>query len=143
MTKLTAIHRPVVLQRRVPQERTVLKTVEIPINQVTKHVKIPQTLYIDKVVVDLPVVMQRQVPRIQTVLMTVEGPPTHFVGRVMEALMACVRWHAQNAAASPRASRTTHAMNVASTAAEREEKSSHVHQRLTDSKPQDLTHSKV
>ena len=82
----------------------------------TKHVNIPQTLYINKVVVDLPMVMQRQVPRIQTVLMTVEGPPTQFVGRVMEALMACVRWHAQNAAASPRASRTTHAMNVASTA---------------------------
>ena len=37
------------------------------INQVNKHVKIPQTLHIDKVVVDLPVVMQRQVPRIQTV----------------------------------------------------------------------------
>ena len=30
--------------------------------------------------------------------------------------MACVRWHAHNAGASPRASRTTHAMNVASTA---------------------------
>ena len=101
VTKLAAIHRPVVMQRQVPQIRTVLKTVEIPINQVTKHVKIPQTLYIDKVVVDLPVVMQRQVPRIQTVLMTVEGPPTQFVGRVMEELMACVRWHAQNAAASP------------------------------------------
>ena len=28
----------------------------------TKHVKIPQTQNIDKVVVDLPVVMQRQVP---------------------------------------------------------------------------------
>ena len=116
VTKLAAIHRPVVLQRQVPQIRTVLKTVEIPINQVTKHVKIPQTLHIDKVVVDLPVVMQRQVPRIQTSLKTVEVPPAQFVGRVMEAPMACVRWHAQNAAASPRASRTTHAMNVASTA---------------------------
>ena len=83
--------------------------------QVTKHAEIPQFLYIDTVV-DMPVVLQRQVPRIQTVLMTMEGPPTQFVGRVMEALLACVRWHAQNAAASPRASRTTHAMNVASTA---------------------------
>ena len=116
VTKLAAIHRPVVMQRQVPQIRTVLKTVEIPINQVTKHVKIPQTLYFDKVVVDLPEVIQRNVPRIQTVLMSVEGPPTQFVGRVMEALMACVRWHAQNATASPRASRMTHAMNVASTA---------------------------
>ena len=89
---------------------------EVPINQVTVHAEFPQTQYIDKVVVDLPVVMQRQVPRIRTVLKTVEDPPTQFVGRVMEALMACVRWHAQNAAASPRASRTTHAMNVASTA---------------------------
>ena len=94
-----------------------MKTVEIPINQVTKHVKNPEdSIHRHGVVVDVPVVMQRQVPRIQTVLMTVEGPPTQFVGRVMEALMACVRWHAQNAAASPRASRTTHAMNVASTA---------------------------
>ena len=29
-TKLAAIHRPVVMQRKVPQIRTVLKTVEIP-----------------------------------------------------------------------------------------------------------------
>ena len=105
---------PVVMQRQVPQIQSVSKTVEMPINQVTKHAEFPQTQYIDKVVVDLPVVMQRQVPRIRTVLKTVEDPPTQFVGRVMEALMACVRWHPQNAAASPRASRTTHAMNVAS-----------------------------
>ena len=90
---------PVALQERI-SERMHEQTVD----QVTKHAEIPQILYIDEVV-DMLVVMQRQVPRIQTVLMTMEGPRTQFVGRVMEALMACVRWHAHNAAASPRASR--------------------------------------
>ena len=41
--------------------------VEIPINQVTKHAEFPQTLYIDKVVVEMLVVMQRMVPQIRTV----------------------------------------------------------------------------
>ena len=90
-------------------------TNRLSINQVTKIAEIPQILFIDKVV-DMLVVRQRQVPRIQMVLMTMVGPPTQFVGRVMEALMACVRWHAQNAAASQRSPKTTHAMNVASTA---------------------------
>ena len=139
---------PVVLQRQVPLIQTSLKTVAVSptqfvgrvvkapvimqmrqclmtrsrsasrsvytnrpsINQVTKHAETPQILFIDKVV-GMPVVMQRQVPRIQTVLMTMEGPPTQFVGRVMEAPMACVRWHA-----TKKRPRTTHVTNVASTA---------------------------
>ena len=40
----------------------------------TKYAKIPQSLYIDKVVVDMPGVMLRQVPRIQTVLKTMDVP---------------------------------------------------------------------
>ena len=96
-------------------ERMHEQVVDEPVCRTVGHAEFPQTLHINKVVVDLLVVMQRQVPRIQTSLMTLEVPPAQFVGRVMEAPMACVRWHAQNAAASPRASRTTHAMNVAST----------------------------
>ena len=49
---------PVVMQRQVPRMQTVLKTIEVPINQVTKHAEFPQNDYIDKVVVDTPVVMQ-------------------------------------------------------------------------------------
>ena len=55
------------------------------INQVTQHVEFPQTLYIDKVVVEMPVVMQRKVPQNRTVLKTVEIPPAKFVGSVVEA----------------------------------------------------------
>ena len=88
--KVVVVTPVVVMQRQVPQIQTVLKTVEMPINQVTKHAEFPQTQNIDKVVIDTPVVMQRQVPQIQTVLKTVEIPPAKFVGRVMEALMACV-----------------------------------------------------
>ena len=43
VTKLAAIHRPVVMQRQVPQIRTVLKTVEIPpANFVDRVVDAPQ-----------------------------------------------------------------------------------------------------
>ena len=55
------------------------------INQVTKRAEFPQTLYIDKVVVDTHVVMQRKVAQIRTVLKTVEIPPAKLVGRVVEA----------------------------------------------------------
>ena len=44
------------MQRQVPQVQTVLKTGKVPINQVTKHVEVPQIQHID-VVVDAPVVM--------------------------------------------------------------------------------------
>ena len=47
------------------------------INQVTKHVKIPQ---IQKI--DVPVVMQRQVPQFQAVLKTGEARLAQFIGKV-------------------------------------------------------------
>ena len=49
-----------------PRIQTVLKTMEVPINEATTHAELPQTLYIDKVIVDMRVVLRRQVPRIQT-----------------------------------------------------------------------------
>ena len=42
---------PVVMQQ-VPRIQTVLKTVKVPINQVTKHAEFAQIYYIDKVVFD-------------------------------------------------------------------------------------------
>ena len=75
----------VVMQRKVPRIQTGLKTVEVPINQVAEHAESPQTLYIDKVVVEMLVVMRRKVIQIQSVLKTVESPPAQFVGRVVEA----------------------------------------------------------
>ena len=55
----------------------------LSISQVTKHAELPQSLFIDTVV--LPVVMQRQVPQIHGELMTVKAPTAQFIDRVVEA----------------------------------------------------------
>ena len=75
---------PVVMQRKVPQIQFMLKTGEVPsINQVTKHVKLPQTRNVDKVI-DVPLVTQRLVPHIQIVLKTGEAPSINQVTKHVE-----------------------------------------------------------
>ena len=64
------------MQRQVPQIQTLLKTVEVPLNQVTRHAEFPQTLFIDKVV-DKPVGMSRKVLRMKTSMKT--GSPAGAV----------------------------------------------------------------
>ena len=46
----------VVMQRQVTRIQTELKTMEVPINQLTMHAEFPQIYHIDQVV-DTPVVM--------------------------------------------------------------------------------------
>ena len=62
-TSTRLVDMPVVMQLLVPQVQTVLKTVQVPINQVTKHPEIPQTPYVDTMV-DVPLVRQRQAPQV-------------------------------------------------------------------------------
>ena len=53
------------------------------INQVTKHVEVPQVQFLTKVD-DMPVVVQRQVSTDQTVRKTVEVPPLPFINKVVD-----------------------------------------------------------
>ena len=63
-------------------DRVMNVPVIMQITLVTKQVKIPQTVHIDKGV-NMPVVKQRQVPQIQTPRLTVEVPAARFTDRVM------------------------------------------------------------
>ena len=111
---------PVALQERI-SERTHKQIVDVPMPHVALKERISERIHEqtvdqpgDQACRDPADSLHRQGCRYAcgdaTTGESDSGPPTQFVGRVVEALMACVRWHAQNAAASPRASRTTHAI---------------------------------
>ena len=51
------------------------------INQVTRHIKVPQVQFLTKVD-DMPVVVQRQVSTAQTVQKAMEVPPLQFTDKV-------------------------------------------------------------
>ena len=57
--------------------------VQEKINQVTKHIDVPQVQFLDKAG-DMLVGMQRHVPMTQTVRKTVEVPPLQFTGKVSD-----------------------------------------------------------
>ena len=55
----------------------------LSLNQVTKHVEIPQTQYINKVIAVL-IMKKRQVPQLQTVAKTVEAAKMQFIGKIVD-----------------------------------------------------------
>ena len=73
VTKFAATHRPVVLERQVPQLQTAAKTLEAP--------PVP---FIGRTV-DVPVLLQRQVHRTKTLAETVAVSPVPFVNRVVKS----------------------------------------------------------
>ena len=65
----------------VERPKLIKETVQEKINQVTKHIKIPQVQFLAKVD-DMPVVVQRQVSTAQTVQKAMEVPQLHFTNKV-------------------------------------------------------------
>ena len=75
VTKFATTHRPVVLQRRVPQFLTVAKVGEVPPAQ-----------FIGRIM-DVPVIMtllQRYFPQIQIVVKATKVLPVPFIGRYVD-----------------------------------------------------------
>ena len=58
-------------------------TIQEKINQVTKHIKIPQVQFLDKTD-DMFVDVQRQIPVAQTMQKTMEVPPSHVTDKVSD-----------------------------------------------------------
>ena len=65
----------------VERPKLIKETVQEKINQVTKHIKIPQVQFLAKVD-DMPVVVQRQVSTAQTVQKAMEVPQLQFTNKV-------------------------------------------------------------
>ena len=65
----------------VEKPKLVKETVQEKINQVTKHIKIPQVQFLNKVD-DMLVDVQRQIPVAQTMQKTMEVPPSHVTDKV-------------------------------------------------------------
>ena len=69
---------PKIIKETVQRKRPIIQE---KINQVTKHIKIPQVQFLTKVD-DMPVVVQRQVSTAQTVQKALEVPPLQFTDKV-------------------------------------------------------------
>ena len=76
----TSVHH-VVNTVEVDKPKLVKETVQEKINQVTKHIKIPQVQFLNKVD-DMLVDVQRQIPVAQTMQKTMEVPPSHVTDKV-------------------------------------------------------------
>ena len=65
-------------------------TIQEKINQVTKHIKIPQVQFLDKAD-DMLVDVQRQIPVAQTMQKTMEVPPSHVTDKVSDISVVAPR----------------------------------------------------
>ena len=73
-----------------PQTQFIGSVAPPAINQVTKHVEIPLTQYINKVIAAI-IMMQRQAPQIQTVPKTGDATQTLFIGSVVDVPVIMLR----------------------------------------------------
>ena len=71
------VEMPKIIKETVQRKRPIIQE---KINQVTKHIKIPQVQFLTKVD-DIPVVVQRQVSTAQTVQKAMEVPPLQFTDK--------------------------------------------------------------
>ena len=74
----------------VEKPKLVKETVQEKINQVTKHIKIPQVQFLNKVD-DMLVDVQRQIPVAQTMQKAMEVPPLQYVNRVVDVPVVAPR----------------------------------------------------
>ena len=74
------VEKPKITELTVQRKRPIIQE---KINQVTKHVKIPQVQFLTKVD-DMPVVVQRQVSTAQTVQKAMEVPLLQFTDKVVD-----------------------------------------------------------
>ena len=74
----------------VERPKLVKETVQEKINQVTKHIKIPQVQFLNKVD-DMLVDVQRQIPVAQTMQKAMEVPPLQYVNRVVDVPVVAPR----------------------------------------------------
>ena len=74
----------------VERPKLVKETVQEKINQVTKHIKIPQVQFLNKVD-DMLVDVQRQIPVTQTMQKAMEVPPLQYVNRVVDVPVVAPR----------------------------------------------------
>ena len=73
------VEKPKITELTVQRKKPIIQE---KINQVTRHIKIPQVQFLTKVD-DMPVVVQRQVSTAQTVQKAMEVPPLQFTDKVM------------------------------------------------------------
>ena len=81
------VEMPKIIKETVQRKRPIIQE---KINQVTKHIKIPQVQFLTKVD-DMPVVVQRQVSTAQTVQKAMEVPPLQFTDKGNDILVEAQR----------------------------------------------------
>ena len=80
------VEKPKLIKETVQRKKPIIQET---INQLTKHIDVPQVQFLDKAD-DMPVVVQRQIPMVQTVQKTMEIPQLQYCDEVIDVPVVSV-----------------------------------------------------